>query len=128
MRFGIEHIDDTNRRAGHHDRLALKVRPMFEQRVLAVTEDIMLKVRRRVDDGRETFFRSMVSSLQHQSTVVFREASDDPRAKAPVLILGAAALLMRFIGQCRSRAMASYRSRFRRATSKNGSKRLVVHD
>jgi predicted nucleic acid-binding protein len=45
IRFGIELVADLSRRAGLHDWLAHKVRPMFEERVLPVTEDIMFKWR-----------------------------------------------------------------------------------
>jgi toxin FitB len=45
IRFGIELVADAGRRAELNDWLAHKVRPMFEQRVLAITEDIMLKWR-----------------------------------------------------------------------------------
>ena len=43
IRFGIELVTDAGRRAELADWLAHKVRPMFEQRVLAISEDIMLK-------------------------------------------------------------------------------------
>jgi predicted nucleic acid-binding protein len=45
IRFGIELVADAGRPAELNDWLAHKVRPMFEQRVLAITEDIMLKWR-----------------------------------------------------------------------------------
>jgi predicted nucleic acid-binding protein len=41
IRFGIELLADAGRRAELNDWLAHKVRPMFEQRVLAITEDII---------------------------------------------------------------------------------------
>jgi predicted nucleic acid-binding protein len=40
IRFGIELLGDVNLRAQLNDWLAHKVRPMFEQRVLAISEDI----------------------------------------------------------------------------------------
>jgi predicted nucleic acid-binding protein len=43
IRFGIEAVADASRRAGLNDWLANKVRPMFEERVLPVTEDVMFK-------------------------------------------------------------------------------------
>jgi predicted nucleic acid-binding protein len=52
IRFGIELVADPGRRAGLNDWLAHKVRPMFEERVLPVTEDIMFKSRLLVEDGR----------------------------------------------------------------------------
>lgn len=45
IRFGIERVADASRRGELTDRLAHRVRPMFEHRVLAVTEDVMLKWR-----------------------------------------------------------------------------------
>jgi hypothetical protein len=44
-------IDD--RRAALNDWLAHKVRPMFEERVLPVTEDVMFKWRLLVEEGRK---------------------------------------------------------------------------
>jgi toxin FitB len=49
----IERVADAGRRAELNDWLAHKVRPMFEQRVLAITEDIMFKWRLLVEDGRK---------------------------------------------------------------------------
>ena len=43
IRFGIELIANVHRRAALSDWLALKIRPMFEQRVLPVSEDVMFK-------------------------------------------------------------------------------------
>ena len=43
IRYGIEKVDDVFRRVELNDWLANKVRPMFEQRVLGVTEDVMVK-------------------------------------------------------------------------------------
>ena len=53
IRFGIERVTDAPRRAELHDWLAHKVRPMFEERALAVSEDIMFKWRLMVDNGRK---------------------------------------------------------------------------
>jgi hypothetical protein len=47
IRFGIELVADANRRAELSDWLSNKVRPMFEQRVLPITEDIMFKWKTR---------------------------------------------------------------------------------
>ncbi|MHB1959916.1 MAG: PIN domain-containing protein, partial [Acidobacteriaceae bacterium] len=43
IRFGIELVGEPNRRAELNDWLTQKVRPMFDGRVLPITEDIMLK-------------------------------------------------------------------------------------
>jgi hypothetical protein len=45
IRFGIELVGDASRRAELNDWPAHKVRPMFEERVLAVSEDVMFKWR-----------------------------------------------------------------------------------
>jgi hypothetical protein len=42
IRFGIEVVADATKRAELNDWLAHKVRPIFEQRVLPVTEEITI--------------------------------------------------------------------------------------
>ena len=54
IRFGIELVGKPNRRAELNEWLTNKVRPMFGERVLQVTEDIMLKWRLLVEEGRKT--------------------------------------------------------------------------
>ena len=92
IRFGIEVVPDANRRAELNDWLAHKVRPMFDQRVLPITEDIMLKWRLLVEDGRKaghTFSQPdliiAATALHHGLTVVTRDVSDYQKARAPVL-------------------------------------------
>ncbi len=53
IRFGIEQVDDAGKRLELNDWLTHKVRPMFEQRVLAITEDVMLKWRLLLEEGRK---------------------------------------------------------------------------
>jgi predicted nucleic acid-binding protein len=53
IRFGIELVTDAGRRAALNDWLAHKVRPMFEGRLLAITEDVMFKRHLLVEDGRK---------------------------------------------------------------------------
>jgi toxin FitB len=53
IRFGIELVTGAGKRAKLNDWLTHKVRPMFDQRVLPVTEDIMFKWRLLVEDGRK---------------------------------------------------------------------------
>ena len=92
IRFGIERASGAARRAELHDWLAHKVRPMFEERILAVTEDIMFKWRLLVEDGRkasQTFSQPdliiAATSLHHGLTVVSRDVSDYQKARAPVV-------------------------------------------
>jgi predicted nucleic acid-binding protein len=92
IRFGIERITDVGRRAELNDWLAHKVRPMFEQRVLAVSEDIMFKWRLLVEDGRKaghTYSQPdliiAATALHHGLTVVSRDTSDFRKARVPVL-------------------------------------------
>ena len=65
---------------------------MFEQRVLAVSEDVMFKWRLLVEDGRKaghTFSQPdliiAATALHHGLTVVSRDVSDYQRARASVL-------------------------------------------
>ena len=92
IRFGIERADDITKRAELYDWLAHKVRPMFEQRVLPVTEDIMFKWRLLVEDGRKsghTFSQPdliiAATALHHGLTIVTRNTGDYNRTHAPVL-------------------------------------------
>lgn len=91
IRFGIELVAEPSRRSELNDWLALRVRPMFEQRVLAISEDVMLKWRLLVEDGRKsghTFSQPdliiAATGIQHGLTVVSRDTSDYRRAKASV--------------------------------------------
>ena len=91
IRFGIELVADANRRAELTDWLSNKVRPMFEQRVLPITEDIMFKWRLLVAEGRKsghTFSQPdliiAATGLHHGLTVVSRDTSEFIKARAPV--------------------------------------------
>jgi predicted nucleic acid-binding protein len=92
IRFGIELVADPSRRAELNDWLAHKVRPMFDERVLPITEDIMLKWRLLVEDGRKaghTFSQPdliiAATALHHGLTLVTRDVSDYRKARAAVL-------------------------------------------
>ena len=83
IRFGIELLPDATRRSDLNDWLAHKVRPMFEQRVLAISEDVMFKWRLLVEDGRKsghTFSQPdliIAATAQHHGlTVVSRDAKE----------------------------------------------------
>jgi toxin FitB len=91
IRFGIEVVTDATKRAELNDWLAHKVRPMFEQRVLPVTEEIRFKWRLLVEDGRKagyTFSQPdliiAATALHHGLTVVTRDVSDYELVRAPV--------------------------------------------
>ena len=91
IRFGIEVVADARRRADLNDWLAHKVRPMFEQRVLAISEDVMFKWRLLVEDGRKsrhTFSQPdliiAATALHHGMTLVTRDGSDYERTRAAV--------------------------------------------
>jgi toxin FitB len=92
IRFGIELVPNAGRRAELNDWLTHKVRPMFEQRVLPITEDIMLKWRLLVEDGCKaghTFSQPdliiAATALEHRLTVVSRDVSDYESARVPVV-------------------------------------------
>jgi len=87
IRFGIELVADAHRRADLHDWLTHKLRPMFENRVLPISEDIMLKWRLLVEEGRKvghTFSQPdliiAASALHHALTVVTRDIDDYEKA------------------------------------------------
>ena len=92
IRFGIEVMADAGPRIELNDWLAHKVRPMFEQRVLAITEDIMLKWRVLVEEGRKSGYTFSqpdliiaATALHHGLTVVSRDVNQYERAHVPVL-------------------------------------------
>ena len=92
IRFGIETVSDPVRRAGLTDWLLHRVRPMFDQRVLEVSEDVMFRWRLLVEDGRKaghTFSQPdliiAATALQHGLTVVTRDTGDYQRARVPLL-------------------------------------------
>ena len=89
--FGIELVTDANRRAELSDWLTHKVRPMFEQRVLATSEDVIFKWRLLVEDGRRaghTFSQPdliiAATALHHGLTIVSRDVGGFQKAHAPV--------------------------------------------
>jgi predicted nucleic acid-binding protein len=91
IRFGIELLPEVARRSELNDWLAHKVRPMFEQRVLAITEDIMLKWRLMVEEGRKvghTFSQPdliiAATGQHHGLTIVSRDTADYVKAQVTV--------------------------------------------
>jgi predicted nucleic acid-binding protein len=91
IRFGIELVADANCRAELTDWRAHKVRPMFAQRVLPVTEEIMFKWRLLMEEGRKaghTFSEPdliiAATALEHGLTLVSRDTREYERARVPV--------------------------------------------
>lgn len=91
IRFGIEILPNVTRRSELNDWLAHKVRPMFEQRVLPITEDIMLKWRLLVEEGRKaghTFSQPdliiAATAQDHGLTVVSRDTNEYEKARVAV--------------------------------------------
>jgi toxin FitB len=91
IRFGIELLSDAARRSELNDWLSRKVRPMFEHRVLEITEDIMLKWRLLVEEGRKmghTYSQPdliiAATALHHGITVATRDTSEYAKARVPV--------------------------------------------
>ena len=92
IRFGIELIAEPGRRAALNDWLTHRVRPMFEGRILPLSEEVMLKWRFLVEEGRKaghTFSQPdlmiAATALQHGLTVVTRDRREYDRAHVPVL-------------------------------------------
>jgi predicted nucleic acid-binding protein len=92
IRFGIEVAADITRRAEMTEWLANEVRPMFEDRVLDITEDIVLTWRLLVEQGRKTGHTFSQADLMiaatarhHGLTVVSRDTREYERADVPVV-------------------------------------------
>ena len=92
IRFGIELVKEVARRMELNEWLEHKLRPMFEDRVLEISEDIMLKWRLLVEEGRKsghTFAQPdliiAATALHHGLTVLSRDTSEYQMANVPVL-------------------------------------------
>lgn len=92
IRFGIGLVDDAGRRGELTTWLDHKVRPMFERRILPISEDVMLRWRLLVEEGRKvghTFSQPdaiiAATALHHGVTVVSRDTSEFEKARVPVL-------------------------------------------
>ena len=91
IRFGIELVPNPARRSELMAWLTHKVRPMFEQRVLEVSEDIMFKWRLMVEEGRKsghTFSQPdliiAAAGQHHGLTVVSRDTAEYVKARVLV--------------------------------------------
>jgi predicted nucleic acid-binding protein len=92
LRFGIELIVEPARRQALADWLAHTVRPMFEDRTLALTEDILLRWRVLIEAGRKlghTFSQPDVliaaTAAHHGLRVVSRDSSGFLKAGVAVI-------------------------------------------
>jgi len=92
FRYGIEMVEDAVRRAELNGWLMHRVRPMFDQRALEVSEDVMFKWRLLVEGGRKagpTFSQPdliiAATALHHGLTVVTRDTADFVLARVPLL-------------------------------------------
>ena len=92
IRFGIELVAEPGRRAELTNWLTHRVLPMFERRVLPVSEDVVLKWRLLVEEGRKighTFSQPDLiigaTALEHGLTVASRDISDYEKARVPVV-------------------------------------------
>jgi toxin FitB len=91
IRFGIDRLTDHARRADLHHWLTNQVRPMFEGRVLPISEDVMLEWRLMVEEGRRvhhTFSQPdliiAATAAVFGMTVVTRNHDDFARTRARV--------------------------------------------
>ena len=92
IRFGIELVGDTGRRRELADWLAHRVQPMFDRRVLPISEDVMVRWRHLVEEGRKagrTFSQPdliiAATGLEHGLTIVSRDTDEFDHARAPAL-------------------------------------------
>ena len=91
IRFGIEQIADPGRRAALQDWLTHTVRPMFEQRVLPITADVMFRWRLMLEAGRRArhIFSQpdliIAATASHYGLVVVtRDVGDYQRTQVPL--------------------------------------------
>jgi predicted nucleic acid-binding protein len=91
LRFGIELVGEPGRRAELHEWLTHRVRPMFVQRVLEISEDVMFRWRIMVEDGRKaghTYSQPdliiAATAFHHGLTVVTRDVGDYARTGVPI--------------------------------------------
>lgn len=92
LRFGIERLDQGERREELSHWLAHTIRPMFNQRVLPVTEDIIFRWRVLMEEGRKvghTYSQPdlliAATALHHGFMVVTRDRDDFDKAGVTVI-------------------------------------------
>lgn len=92
IRFGIDQVSDPAKRADLDQWLTNDVRPMFNQRILQITEDILFRWRILIEQGRKighTFSQPDIliaaTAIQSGLTVVTRDRSDYDKAGVSVI-------------------------------------------
>jgi predicted nucleic acid-binding protein len=93
LRFGIELLSEgSSRRDELNEWLTNTIRPMFDQRVLPITEEIMFRWRVLVEEGRKaghTFSQPdliiAATALHHGFTMVTRDRGDYERTGVTVV-------------------------------------------
>ena len=92
IRFGIERLDDASRRQDLNLWLDRTLRPLFDRRVLPLSEDVMLRWRQMLEDGRQRGHLFGQPDLLIAATaaladlvVVTRDTSGFAMAAVPVL-------------------------------------------
>ena len=92
IRFGIESVSDLGQRIEIQDWLTHKVRPMFDQRILPVSEDVMFIWRLMVEKGRKighTFSQPdliiAATAFCYDLTIVSRDTADYERTGVPLI-------------------------------------------
>ena len=92
LRYGVELVADATRRADLNPWITNIIRPMFDQRVVPITEEVMVKWRLLVEEGRKTGHTFSqpdliiaASAAHHGMTVVTRDRSQFDKAHVPVI-------------------------------------------
>lgn len=92
IRFGIELLPDAPLRIQLQDWLTHRIRPMFAERILPVSEDVLFKWRLLVEEGRKighTFSQPdlfiAATALHHGLTLVSRDVDDYAHSHVPLL-------------------------------------------
>lgn len=92
IRYGIEMTASPDKRAELTAWLDNRIRPLFAQRVLPISEDVMLRWRLLVEMGRKsghTFSQPdliiAATALHHGFTVVTRNTGDYAKTQVPLL-------------------------------------------
>jgi toxin FitB len=91
IRFGIEQLEDAGRRSDIHMWLNRTLRPLFFGRVLAITEDVIVRWKTMAVErqkGRQTFgqpdlFVAAIAALE-DLVVVTRDTGEFVAAEVPV--------------------------------------------